>query len=282
VLVPAGRFAMGSPDGEADRDARERLHERVIGHPFYLGETEVTVAQFRAFTDATGYATDAERGTPDQTHTFGSFAAVPAGDRDWSTEASWRRSFPNFEGDGEGAFEPLDTHPVVHVTWWDARRFCEHFGFSLPSEAQWEYACRAGTRTAFVWGDVAADGKGWGNVADRSARARFAKWNQGFEHDDGHVFLAATRTFKPNAWGLHDMIGNVEEWCADGYRPDRPADGTDERALDGAPGSGRILRGSSWLSGPSYSRSASWTSMSETSRRDFIGFRVALPVARLP
>jgi formylglycine-generating enzyme required for sulfatase activity len=144
VLIPAGEFRMGSPEDEAGRTGHERQHRRVIRAPFYLGETEVTVAQFARFVNATGYRTDAERGTEESGHGRGAFAATPDGDREWTATASWRNPFPNLPD-----HRPRDDHPVVHVSWNDAQQFAAHFGLRLPSEAQWEYAARAGSRERF-------------------------------------------------------------------------------------------------------------------------------------
>ena len=277
VLIPAGEFMMGSPDDEPDRGKAERLHRRVIRRAFYLGESEVTVAQFRRFVEPTGYQTDAERGAGDGDNArVGSFAQVKAGDRDWNESANWRNPFPNFP-----ELRPRDDHPVVHVSWNDAQAFARHFGLRLPTEAEWEYAYRAGTQTAYPWGDDPAGGAGWGNVADRSAAARFAGWSVVFPFDDGHVLIAPVRTYRPSAWGPYGMAGNVEEWVRDAYKP-YPADGADESVIhDGATGS-PVIRGAAWTENPGVARSASRAAMGTSSRRDFIGFRVAWTPSEQP
>lgn len=165
VLIPAGKFQMGSPESEPDRVGGERQHLRIIREPFYMAETEVTVAQFRRFVNATKFVTDAERGVEEHGHFKGAFATVADGEREWSEVASWRNPFPNFK-----EYHLLDNHPVVQVSWNDARRFVEHFGLQLPTEAQWEYAMRAGSATRYLWGDSEAAGKGYGNVKDAASR----------------------------------------------------------------------------------------------------------------
>jgi sulfatase modifying factor 1 len=277
VLIPAGEFRMGSPEEEAGRTGHERQHRRVIRTPFYLGETEVTGAQFARFVQATGYRTDAERGTEESGHGRGAFAATPDGDREWTATASWRNPFPNLPD-----HRPRDDHPVVHVSWNDAQQFAAHFGLRLPSEAQWEYAARAGSRDRFPWGDSEAGGKGFCNVADATARKRFTSWNLSFPFDDGAVLLSAAGSYRPNAWGLRDVIGNVWEWCRDAYREDYPADGADESAVQGDSRSIRVLRGGSWLDGPDLCRSAARTGFHSYSRRDFVGFRVVKTAAPSP
>ena len=280
VLIPAGEFQMGSPASEPGRSKgdRERLHRRVIRKPFFLGETEVTVGQFRRFVEASGYRTDAERATPDRDNVRpGSFASTPEGDRTWDERANWRNPFPILKD-----FPVREDHPVVHVTWNDATRFGEHFGLRLPTEAEWEYAARAGSAARFPWGESEEGGKGFGNVGDESRRRRFANTNVFFPFDDGVAILSPVRRYKPNAWGVYDVIGNVEEWCQDVHGP-YPAEGSDESAAEGKPapdgsGGARVLRGGSWLGNPGHTRSAARIGMGQSSRRDFQGFRVAADV----
>jgi formylglycine-generating enzyme required for sulfatase activity len=270
VLVPAGEFQMGSPVDEPDREANERQHRRVVRQPFYIGETEVTLDQFRRFVRATNYLTDAERGTEEGGHTRGAFAATPDGDREWNASASWRNPFPHLKD-----YRARDNHPVVHVSWNDARRFVEHHGLRLPTEAEWEYAARAGTRTRFFWGDAESGGHGHGNLKDATGRRRFEKWNSSFAFDDGVLLLSEVGRYRANAWGLRDAAGNVSEWCEDVYRKDYPADGADESAAEGERAAPRVIRGSSWLDGPDFSRPAKRVGFLPQGRRDFIGFRVA-------
>jgi formylglycine-generating enzyme len=263
VLVPAGEFQMG-----------EHRHQRTIRRPFYLGQTEITTAQFRAFADASGYITDAERGTPDHEHTVGSFAALPAGDREWNAAASWRNPWPTLPSTVH-----TDQHPVVHTSWNDAVAFCTHFGLSLPSEAQWEYACRAGATGTFPWGDDPAGGAGFCNVQDAAYGRRYPSANGMFPFDDGHATLAPAASQKPNAWGLYDMIGNLEEWCADDWQRDIP-EKSDESPVIGAPvrAAGRVLRGGSWLGDAGICNAMSRPAFNPSGRRDFVGFRVAAEV----
>jgi formylglycine-generating enzyme len=271
VLIPAGQFRMGSPENEPDRGSGERQHLRVIRKPFYMGETEVTVAQFRRFVNATKYLTDAERGTEEGGHHKGAFATIADGERDWSEVANWQNPFPNFK-----EYCPSDDHPVVQVSWNDAKRFADHFGLQLPTEAQWEYAMRAGTTTRFFWGDSEAGGKGYGNVKDRASKKRFSKWNLSFPFDDGSTFVNVAGSYKPNPWKLHDMVGNVQEWVQDYYQRDYPPDGADESAVEN--GVSRVMRGGSWFDAPDSQRSAKRFGFAQQSRRDFLGFRVVMKI----
>ncbi|HST19586.1 MAG TPA: SUMF1/EgtB/PvdO family nonheme iron enzyme [Blastocatellia bacterium] len=275
VLIPAGEFQMGSPTGEPDRGSEERQHRRIIKKPFYLGETEVIVEQFRRFAQETGYKTDAERGVEDNGHWKGSFATTPEGPdaRDWTETASWRNPFPHVK-----EYRMSDKHPVVHVSWNDAERFVEHFGLQLPTEAQWEYAARAGSRTRFFWGDAETGGEGYANVADATGRKRFKMWNLSFAFDDGVAMISDVGKYRPNGWKLYDMMGNVSEWCQDAYGKNYPNDGADDTAIQGESNAPRIMRGSSWLDAPDANRSAKRFVFTPTGRRDFIGFRVAATI----
>jgi formylglycine-generating enzyme required for sulfatase activity len=269
VLIPAGEFVMGSPNNEANRLRGEDRHRRVIRRPFYIGETEVTIAQFRRFVAGAKYKTDAERGEPIDTHRVGSFATVPEGDREWSLAANWLNPFPNLPD-----YRMRDDHPVVHVSWNDAQRFSQHFGFQLPTEAQWEYAARAGIQTSYFWGDKAEDGAGFANIADAKASRRFKNWGTLFPFDDGAILLAKVGSYRPNDWGLYDTVGNELEWVEDAYARCYPGDGADESAAPGDGRTGRALSGGCWLDSPTHTRSAARVSMLQAARRDFIGFRV--------
>ena len=271
VLIPAGEFLMGLAEGEPGKIARDRRHRRIIRKPFYLGETEVTVGQFRRFVRATGYETDAERGTQENDKLGpGAFASTPQGDRSWNIAASWRNPFPNLKD-----YRLRDDHPVVQVSWNDARRYCEHFGLQLPTEAQWEYAYRAGSCERFPWGDDEAGGEGYGNVVDQTHKKRFPSANLWFPFDDGAALIAPVGRYRANAWGLRDMVGNVQEWCQDALNT-YPGDGADETAAPGGDGSSRAMRGGLWLGAPENCRSAARFFFAPQGRRDFIGFRVAL------
>ena len=273
VLIPAGEFLMGSPENELERGKAEHQHRRIIRKPFYMGETEVTVGQFRKFAQASGYQTDAERGTPDGGHVSkGAFATVPQGDREWTVAANWQNPFPNLKD-----YRLQDNHPVVQVSWNDARQFCAHFQLRLPTEAQWEYAARAGKQARFPWGEEEAGGKGYANVADLSCKKRFPITNVLFPFDDGAALISAVGIYKPNAWLLRDMIGNVEEWCEDA-RQKYPEDGADESAAQGDSSAARVLRGGSWLSNSTTGRAATRIGMMSSSRRDFQGFRVVATI----
>jgi len=251
VRIPAGKFLMGSPETEKDRQKDEVQHEVTISKPFYMGMTHVTVDQFAAFVKDSGYKTDGEKDAN----------AIPLKIIDGKLEGgkvgvvSWRNP----------GFEQKSDHPVVRISWNDAQAFCAWLSkktgktVTLPTEAQWEYACRAGTTTAYPWGDNPDDGKGWANLADQSLQKMLpnapADWKF-FAWDDGFVFTAPVASFKPNAFGLYDMIGNAWQWCQDKYGAYKPEAVTDPAGSTDPTNWNRVLRGGSWDDFPGDCRSA--------------------------
>ena len=244
VRIPAGTFMMGSPPKAKYRPQRNERPQRevTIRRSFHMGACEVTRGQFAAFIKASRRKTDAER--------LGQAYAWDGRKWDKVKGATWRKP----------GFEQTDEHPVICVSWTDATNFCDWLGkkagrsVRLPTEAEWEYACRAGTKTAFWWSDDAAGGKGACNAADGTARKRFKGWAI-FDWEDGCVFTSPVGKYRPNAFGLHDMLGNVWEWCSGAYveQPGR-------RSVRSVPyadkGNRRVVRGGSWMSPPNRCRSA--------------------------
>jgi formylglycine-generating enzyme len=276
ALVPAGKFLMGSPETEAGRDAYETQHEVRISKPFYMGVTHVTVDQFAAFVRDSDYRTDAEKAG------WSNGFEIKDGKIEFKKVegCSWRN--PTFAQKGD--------HPVVQVTWNDAQAFCAWLSkksgrtVELPTEAQWEYACRAGTKTAYPWGDNPDDGKGWDNCADQSLRGKTPVGYGGegfFSWDDGFAFTAPAGTFKANALGLYDMHGNVWQWCQDRHGDDGVDYGR-EAAVDPTgqeTGNKRVLRGGTWISAPRGCRSAYRGWLEPDQGYDNGGFRVVVAEA---
>ncbi len=238
-LIPAGKFMMGSPVDEKDRSDDEAQHPVEITRRFYMGVHPVTKGQFAGFIKDTGNKTQNEK----------SGVGPPFG--------PWQRPF--------ASYVPTDDDPVVCVSWDKAMKFCEWLSkkekkaYRLPTEAEFEYASRAGTTTAYSFGD---DPKNLGDFA----------WY--FDNAQQHTQPVAGK--KPNPGGLYDMHGNVFQWCADycdkGYYGKSP--GKDPQNLDKT--DFRVLRGGCWHAVARLSRSASrnW-SKPEISTYDF-GFRVVL------
>jgi sulfatase modifying factor 1 len=264
VRIGPGRFVMGTPEQEPSRLSNEKQHEVRITKAYLLGVYEVTRGQFRAFVNATGYKTDAEKG---------GFALIWTGNK-WQRRSggSWR----------DVGFEQTDDHPVVNISWNDAEAFAawlsrkEGRHYRLPSEAEWEWACRAGTKTAYPWGDNADDGAGFANAGDQAAKRRFPNMTA-FNWDDGVVYTAPVGTFKPNAWDLYDMIGNALEWCSDYYGeyPDGVAVDPKGPAKGDKIGA-RVLRGGSWYNRPQDIRVGFRHWHAPNYQLNVIGFRLAI------
>ncbi len=266
-LIPAGEFLMGSTDGDKYALNLEKPQHRVrITKPFYLGVTEVTRGQFRVFVDDVGYKTEAEKDGK--------------GGSGWNEETKKFEQNPRYTWRSPG-FEQTDEHPVVNVSWNDAQAFIgwlsqkEGKTYRLPTEAEWEYACRAGTTTRYFSGDDPEGLAAVANVADGTLKEKHPGWTT-IAARDGHVYTAPVGRFQANAFGLHDMHGNVWEWCQDwagaDYYKQSPVD--DPPGPSGA--ASRVLRGGSWSIGPRFCRSAFRLRLGTGSRNNFLGFRLAL------
>ncbi|WP_325770207.1 formylglycine-generating enzyme family protein [Dietzia kunjamensis] len=256
VLIPGGTSVMGDHFDEGYPDDGELPLHEVSLRSFRMDEYAVTNAQFATFCKDTGYVTDAEDlGVSPVFH-----LAVEADPDDvlhhldstpwWVAVqgADWRHP-----GGRRSSITAMQNHPVVHVSWNDATAYCEWAGARLPTEAEWEYAARGGLAGArFPWGDELTPRGRWGlNVW----QGRFPSHNT---LDDGHLTTAPVRAFRPNGYGLHQMVGNVWEWCADvfdpGYYAVSPREDPRGPRPDGGPGdeTWRVMRGGSYLCHESY------------------------------
>jgi formylglycine-generating enzyme required for sulfatase activity len=284
VLIPTGEFLMGSPDSDKDAQDDEKPQHRVrITRPFYMGATEVTVGQFRKLVESTGLRTKAET---DGKGGYGWNEAKGTWEQD--AKYTWRNP----------GFAQTDDHPVVEVSWNDAIAFCNKLseleglrpyyqfaagaqsggdGYRLPREAEWEYACRAGTTTRYQVGDDPETLAEVGNVADATLKAKGGVFSTGttISVRDGYVFTAPVGRFRSNAFGLFDMHGNVWEWCWDGYAADyyKGPPGADPRGpLQAAD---RVNRGGGWNLNPRYCRAADRDWNTPGHRSGSLGFRLA-------
>ncbi len=270
VSIPGGCFQMGSPGSEEGRDDDERQH-RICVEAFKLAKHEVTVGAFARFVAASGYKTDAERnvGGAEGCFTYDQDDADKAWN--WRSWASWRR--PNKYQDNR------DEHPVACVSWNDAQAYIAWLnretgrGYRLPSEAEWEYAARAGTQTARFWGEDADKACRYANVADATKLPNNFSWTERHDCADGHAFASPVGRLEPNHWGLYDMLGNVWEWTCSAYDADY---GGAEQRCAGKNHAGRVaLRGGSWFNNPRWVRSASRSWHSPDIRVVNLGFRLA-------
>lgn len=234
VFIPGGSFMMGADNEQASADEYPK-HEVTV-KPFWMDATEVTNAQFAAFTEATGYITTAEQkpdwealknelppGTPKPADSMlipASLVFTPTkGPVDlqnyaawwrWEKGANWRQP----EGPGS-SIRGRENYPVVHISWYDAVAYCKWAGKRLPTEAEWEFAARGGLKNNVY---------PWGNEHVSTGRAKTNSWEGNFpyfnEQKDGYFKLAPTRSYVPNGYQLYEMAGNVWEWCSDWYHAD--------------------------------------------------------------
>ena len=283
ILIPAGEFQMGSHESMEEtatfaaplgyKDAKgenykdEHPQHRVqLTKPFFLGKREVTRGEFRKFVEKTGYRTEAE--------------SDGQGGLGYSATVKGIEQKPEFTWKNPG-WEQTDEHPVVNVSWTDAVKFCDWLSkrdkrvYQLPTEAQWEYACRGGTTGRVVTGNVPRDMEGYANVADQSFQ-RIPGFNQhfGFAFDDGAGFTSAVGSYRKNPFGLYDMHGNVWEWCSDWYDEKYYANSPRENPSGPSSGSFRVYRGGGWLNDPVGCRSARRGGPSPSRRCNRLGFRV--------
>jgi formylglycine-generating enzyme required for sulfatase activity len=257
VLIEPGSFMMGSPATEPRRRSNERQHRVWITHPFYLAVTETTVGQWRRFVKETGYVTDVER-------SGSANAAAP--DDAWN-QHPWWNPIPSRSGDWS------DEHPVTQVSWNDACLYCRHWGYRLPTEAEWEFAARAGSTGAYWWGDDPADGVGRGNFADTTTTGADGGDNV-FPFSDGFALTSPVASFKANPVGLQDILGGVWEWCRDGYIEDPST--LAPKDPECVEGSDCVLRGGSFRDGSANTRLAVRSRSPASTCSYLLGFRPAV------
>jgi formylglycine-generating enzyme required for sulfatase activity len=294
VLIPPGEFMMGSTPDFVKKHAAEGAkffdkralmgdyaknlaaetpaHTVRITKPFYMGMHEVTYGQFSKFVAAMSYITEAEKSKVGGTSVELKALELLKGLN--LNKALLRK--PEFKWNMTG-FKQTPEHPVGNVTWADADAFCEwlskkdHKRFGLPTEAEWEYACRAGSTQLWHFGDDA-----------KIAAASMTHFQMGFNPKKGLAFDGphAVGEKPANQFGLFDMHGNVEEMCADLWSKDyyakSPQD--DPRGPLSNPGQGRVTRGGSFLETPFAARSAYRNAVNPTLAHIHVGFRVVCEV----
>lgn len=259
VRIEAGTFMMGSPVGEPGRYDNETLHEVTLTRDFYMTVCEITNGEYAEFANATGIT---QRAQGEITYvnpaTGEEVTEVQTFFYDTMGEAlEYARWGLTWNGSEWTAMEGYEDYPMVFVTWYGALAYAHWVGGTLPTEAQWEYACRAGSDTAFPFG---ADPTHLGDYA----------WYE--DNSDGHTHPVGQK--EPNAWGLYDMIGNVWEWCYD-YQsdyPDYPV--TDPVGSVPDEYDTCVLRGASYVFSPVICRSAMRYSHSAWRSFEQVGFRV--------
>ena len=222
--IPAGTFLMGSPETEPGREDDETQHMVTITKSFYMQTTEVTQGQWKAL----------------------------MGTEPWK---------------GEDYVKKGADYPATYVSWDDAVAYCEKLSekesvtYRLPTEAEWEYACRAETKTTWSFGD------------DEASLGDYA-WHDKNAWDIGEKYAHQVGLKKPNAFGLYDMHGNVYEWCHDYYEADYYKQSPEKDPTGPTSGSSRVLRGGSWFDLSRLSRSAYRNGYDAGYRVNYIGFRL--------
>jgi len=264
VIAPDAAFLMGSPASEKDREDDEGPRHWVTGRPYAIGQCEVSRGQFARFVAETGYRTSAESGKGCNIwQVVKRFVELDA-------KADWR--IPGFPQD--------DRHPVVCISHADAQAYVNWLvrrtgaPYRLPSEAEWEYAARAGTVSSRYWGDDPEQGCEFANGADAEAAKIDPNWTT-TGCNDHYGYTAPVASYRPNHFGLYDLAGNVWEWTADCWHDNyqgAPADGS---AWEAENCDRRVVRGGSWGDIPRNLRSADrfWDAPDEAGIN--LGFRLA-------
>ncbi|MBF0456510.1 MAG: formylglycine-generating enzyme family protein [Nitrospirae bacterium] len=237
VAVKGGCFQMG--DASGDGDPNERPVHEVCVSDFSIGKYEVTNEQYKRFR-------------------------------------------PKHDS---GKFEDLSLNeakqPVVNVSWEDAKEYAKWLSaktghtYRLPTEAEWEYAARAGSKTPYSWGDSAAEACKYANVADATAHKRFPTWKS-FDCDDGYLVSAPVGSFKPNAFGIYDMLGNAWELVEDVYNAEAYTKLPKDNPLFQGAGEYRVERGGGWSNGPLGVRVSHRAGVSPTFGHRSLGFRLVM------
>lgn len=261
VRLPPGRFTIGSPLSEVGRGSDENPEKVVtISHAIAVGEYPVTREEFAAFVKDTG------RKLGPCLHWDGNSFRVEGG-IDW-----------------HNTFQQTDRDPVVCVNWddsqayvrWLSRKTGKHY--RLLTEAEWEYAARAGTTTSWYWGSSETAQCVYANGADLSAETHGVMAPRYVRCDDKYPHTSPVGSFRPNEFGLYDMAGNAGEWVEDCYHPDyrdTPSDGTAVETCIAKFHYARVMRGGAWNAIPDWLRSASRDVEVPSDRSDSFGFRVA-------
>lgn len=293
ATIAAGEFLMGSDESVdalrrdfpfdderrytdlADEKPRHRVR---ITRAFLMGRHEVTVGQFRRFLEASGHVPES---VADGTGGYG-YDSTRATDPAHRGDAFAGRS-PGYRWNDPG-FAQGDDHPVTNVTWNDAQAMASWLSrregrrYRLPTEAEWEYACRAGTTTRFHSGDDPRSLAGVANVFDEAAAPHWPRWRQQAQpYNDGFAFTSPVGRFAPNAWGLHDMHGNVWEWTSD-IHDDHTYAAPEPRVDPTGPSDGhlRVRRGGSWHTWAFYARCSFRNWNTASTRYPLVGFRLVL------
>ncbi|WP_421904140.1 formylglycine-generating enzyme family protein [Maridesulfovibrio sp.] len=239
VWIPAGCFMMGTPDSEKGREEDEKPRHEVCVDGFWMGRYEVTNKQFRQYNPEAVYPfedDEKEMGSPDR--------------------------------------------PAVYTNFLEAKKFIQWLSskgygkFRLPTEAEWEYACRSGTDTRFFWGESEAEACKYANINDRSAVKEYDRGREVFPCEDNYFSSAPVGSYKPNQFGLYDMLGNAMEWCEDWYNVKAYSYHSRKNPFYKGKSDTRVVRGGSFINEPQYARSGNRYKLQDWDGKDLQGFRL--------
>lgn len=259
VNIPAGTFTMGSPESEVNHGPNENQFEVTLTSAFKMSKYEITNAEYATFLNTNNIGSDG-------LYAAGAYPTEPLiyaswGDYDWGLHYSDMQWIP---------VTGCENHPVTKVTWYGATEFATYVGGTLPTEAQWEYACRAGTTTPFNTGDC---------LSNEQANYRWADpYNTCTNTNTNSLNTTqAVGSYAPNGYGLYDMHGNVFEWCSDWY--DTYPTSAQTNPTGPMSGQERVYRGGSWSTDAEYCRSADrrFDFPGCPDPGDALGFRLVFP-----
>jgi formylglycine-generating enzyme required for sulfatase activity len=242
VYIPAGHFKMGSANGKQDE---KPVHD-VYLDGYWIGKYEVTVGQYRNFLEDTG-----------------------------------RRPIEEWVS----TYSPGDDYPMIGVNWENALAYCRWLSektglnFRLPSEGEWEKAAKGNSVSKYFWGDSVNNACEYANIADMSAKSKFDTWTI-INCDDGYIYTASVGSFKSNSYGLHDMAGNVWEWCMDWYDSNFYKNSPAKNPLNLKDGSSRVVRGGAWSDAKNNIYTANrghlFPYFKDQKKKKIVGFRVKM------
>lgn len=264
ILIPGGKFLMGSDDGDSD----EKPAHAVTLESFFMGKYEVTNAQFCQFLNEKGNQLE------DKTEWIKLDGA-------WESEKC--RIIQN---DSRFSVAPgFDNYPIIYISWDAAVAYCQWLSnktgkaYRLPTEAEWEFAAGNGSiHTKYSWGNDNPSGPKGGNVADEALKRNFPKWDIFSGYDDGFIYNAPAGSFAANDFGLYDMTGNVWEWCSDWYAEYNKSN--DQNPVGPLNGTKKVIRGGGWLGSPEACRVPDRYSGTRDHRGHSMGFRVAMTLQK--
>ena len=296
VMIRAGQFLMGNPESvealhlsysQLEKQRIDELTDELPVHTvritrdFYMGQTEVTVGQFAQFVAQSGYVPES---IADGTGGYG-YSVEHDQNRPEKADAFSGRD-PQFSWRQPG-FSQNPEHPVLNVSWKDAVAMADWLSkkegqvYRLPTEAEWEYACKAGEQRRYAHGDNPLALPQWANTFDQSATPHWQRWkNMAVPGNDGYAFTSPVASYPPNAFGLHDMVGNVWEWVSDHYDENYYKVSPTDNPSGPAQGQLRVRRGGSWHTWSIYARCSYRNLNAPDSRYPLLGMRLVREIAK--